>query len=384
MRVFFKRIGFLFLLVCLAAVSVSGIYLLFLKGNTILPDSPQQRAIVSSTATPGITVTTPPKPCEAKQRSFEMGVAFPQYRTNAYGGSNTTWLTEMPQMRAQTSACWVEMPILFRQSSLTSTTVMPGPSTPSIASFTYGIQFAHSLGLHVYVSTLLYAEGPQAWSGAIKFTTGTDEQAWFGSYWEALKPYAQAASQAGVEQFSIGTEEEWLQINAPADLWNSLINNLHSVFAGPLTYNMNWSDLVKPVPAWMSNANLKLIGISTYLPQVNSWERLDEQQIANLWATSTKPELDTFATALGKPLFLSELGYRNDVYALYQPWASVNTGPADPAEQAAACQAALDSIISDQNIVGVFFWGWDSTGAFNLKDSQAASVIQHYYSSWQN
>ena len=320
-----------------------------------------------------------PQLCSAKQRDFEMGVSFPQWSVDGYGGGDNEWLLGLPEMRRETGSCWVEMPLLMSQSSLTSTTIVPSNSTPTLAAFSYGIRLAHLEGLHVFVTALLGANGPQSWAADIKFPTTDQEQQWFQGYWAGFKPYVQAAAQAGAEQFAIGTEEQWLQINAPDSMWNGLIENMHSVFPGALTYDMNWSALPLQPRDWMRNPLLKTIGISAYLPQNKIQERLSQKQISNLWKTSALPELDTFAKRLGKPIFLSEIGYRATADALYQTWGSTSSAPIDHREQMMACSAALENLLPDKYIAGTFFWGWTSTGAFNLVGSQAAAAIRSYY-----
>jgi hypothetical protein len=146
---------------------------------------------------------------------------------------------------------------------------------------------------------------------------------------------------------------------------------------------MNWTALSHPPQNWMRNPNLKMIGISAYLPQSSSHQRLDQQQIASLWQTQALPELDAFSNKLGEPIYISEIGYRATADAIYHPWESSSQAPADPEEQVAACSAALETIFPDKNILGIFFWGWNDTGAFNLIDSHAALAIRSYYQSWQ-
>jgi hypothetical protein len=383
MRSFFiQRNSFLLLLAGLVVVSASLVYL-FTAGNAFIqhPALVTPTAKVPSTPLAELAQSHPPKPCGSKQRAFQMGVAFPQWGPTAYGESDTKWLTELPEMQAQTAACWVEIPVLFYQSSLSSTVVTQGPSTSSLSSFNYGIHLAHALGLRVFVTPLLQVNGPQPWSGAITFSTVEQEQQWFASYWQTIKPYAVAAGQAGVEQFALGTEYEWLQENAPDSLWNDLISNIRSAFPGTLTYDMNWTSLQAPPPAWMHNPALKMIGVSAYLPIIDTPERVDPQRMFGLWKQTVKTALDTFAAKLGEPLFLSEIGYRNSADALYHSWESTSTAPPDPAEQAAACDAALANILTDHNLLGSFFWGWDDAGAFNLNGLQAATVIHKYYAS---
>ena len=250
-----------------------------------------------------------------------------------------------------------------------------------MSAFIYGIRYAHQLGLHVFAIQQLQTGSQDSWAGSIQFATADEEQSWFQSYWETLKPYIQAAANEKVEQIAIGTELEWLQNNASDDLWNTLIGNFHSVYSGSLTYDLNWTSLQSTIPDWMHNSLLNMIGVSAYIPLIDTPQRVDPAQITDLWAQIAKVQLDNFAAQLGAPIFISELGYRNSADTLYQSWEAQSTMPKDEEEQAAAYNAALTNIIDDQNILGVFVWGWDNTGSFNIKGLQAASTIHRYYSS---
>jgi hypothetical protein len=243
----------------------------------------------------------------------------------------------------------------------------------------YGIRAAHTLGYHVFFSPLVNIHGTPSWAGLIQPATYEEQQQWFTSYWQILKPYVMAAAQTGVEQMAIGTEEEWLQNNAPDSLWSGLIANIRSVYAGTLTYDTNWSDLQNPPPAWMHNADLKMIGVSEYLSLVDTPMHVDPQQIPALWKVKVQAPLDNFATMLGKPIFLSEIGFRNSADTLYSPWDSKRISPADPEAQAAACDTALASSMSDPHILGSFFWGWDNVGALKLKGLPAVSILHNHY-----
>ena len=313
--------------------------------------------------------------------AFEAGVTYPQWTPTGYSKSDSRWTSGIQDIETQTHAYWIQMPLLFEQSSLSSTTVTTGVSTPTITSFVEGIQAAHAQGYHVFVTPLLTVRsGSMAWSGAISFSTQQDEQRWFASYWQTLAPYILAAQQNGVEQLAIGTEEEWLQQYAPDVLWNALIQNIRTVFSGKLTYDMNWTALSKTPPSWMYNSNLSTIGVSAYLSLSETRQRVNPQQMAALWKTIVETQLDTFAIKLGKPVLISEIGYRNSADALYHVWESTSSAPADTAEQAAACNAALANATQDPHISGIFFWGWDDVGAFALHETPAASVLHHWYS----
>ncbi len=384
MKSFFtRRSSFLLVLGCIVLFGALFTYLFTGSKSGTQPNASAEISTAMATSVvPNQAHTQPLKPCSLKQ-NFQMGVSFPQWSPAGYGASDAKWLTELPQMRQQTAACWVGMPILFNQASLSSTVVTTGISTPSTTSFAYGVRYAQSLGLHVFMTPLIDVDGPQSWSGSIAFSTYDQEQQWFTSYWQAIKPYVTVAAQLGVEQLAIGTEYEWLQQNAPDTLWNGLIANIRSIYHGTLTYDMNWTSLQYKPPTWMHNPALKFIGVSAYLPIVNTQERIDPTQMFDLWKGTVKLSLDNFAKALGEPILVSEIGYRNSADALYHSWETTSTTLADPVEQAGACDAALANITPDPNILGVFFWGWDDTGSFSLKGLQAASIIRTHYSSLQ-
>jgi hypothetical protein len=384
-----SRHFFLLILMIIIVVCASLVYRVFTVGSAYanrLQQASRTSGVtraLAATAQPAATLPPAPGMCHLKGRMFQMGIAFPEWSPAGYGAGDQQWLSELPRMRAQTSACWVEMPVLFHQTSFNATVVTTGTGTPSLSSFRYGIRFAHAEGLHVFVTFLLQSGGSNSWAGAIQFTTYTQEQAWFTSYWQTIRPYLQVAQQEGTEQLALGTEEEWLQENAPADLWNTLITSVSSVYSGTLTYDINWTSLAMNIPTWMHNSALKMIGVSAYVPLVDTAERVDPQRISSLWAAMVRQQLDTFALELGEPVFISEIGYRDSSDALYQPWVTQTSAPTDPVEQAAACSAVLANVFSDKSILGSFFWGWDNVGAFRLKDSQAASAIRIQYQSFQ-
>ncbi len=385
----FHKLRVLLVALIIVVMGASLVYVI-LTMNTPAPRSVSKQnstTVLKSTHTPVTNPTEvtapPPKPCNSKQREFQLGVAFPDWGTTAYGESDTKWLAEVPQMQKGTAACWVQMPVLLHQDSLTSTAVVQGDPTTSLTSFNYGLQYAKSLGLHVFVTIQLQSSGDQPWAAFIHFYTYAQEKQWFDSYWQTVKPYAVAAQADGVEQFAIGTEYRWLEQNAPASLWNGLISEVSQVFHGTITYDMDWSSLPYSPPSWMGNPLLKMIGISSYAPLISNAMWVNPRSMRALWVQMAQRDLDHFSISINKPILLSEIGFPNCQVALYQPWNSSCTAPQDQQEQAGATDAALADIIPDTHILGTFFWGWDNTRDFNLFNVQAASVILKYYKSLQ-
>jgi hypothetical protein len=321
-----------------------------------------------------------------RRPDFQTGVIFPQWGANAYGDDDPNWQIGLKDIQEQTGAQWIELPITLSQASITSTTVFTTAQTPTPDAVAAGIRRAHALHYHVFVVPLLSVEGVgiYSWSGTIKFSNLQDTQAWFNSYWQAISPYVAASAQAGADELAIATECENLQ-TAPSYLWKQLIERVHAVFPGKLTYDMNWSSLyMQSYPSWFHNPYLSTIGVSEYIPLTNVQERLDPRGLPGLWKDNVGQLLDVLSKQLGKPVLISEIGYRDTIDALYHPWqrdASELTQPADPEEQAAAYNAALSNAIVDPHISGIFFWAW-SVPVFEPNWKPAAKILYKWYTSY--
>ncbi len=379
---FFQRHFLLFVIGgVLVSVAVQGFLIV---GENYLDSRPNLAQISSSgkpTPTPFTPVPTRP-PTHYQRPDFEAGIVFPQWSQTSYGPADTAWQQGLSDIQAQTGARWLEMSILLSQTSPGSTQVFAGQSTPTAESVLAGIRTARALGYHVFVVPLLGVDVQGAWAASIQFSSVEQTQQWFDSFWQAFQPYVVAAQVGGAEQLSIGTEEAWLQQFAPASLWNTLITRVRSIFTGTITYDMNWTSLSDSLPDWMNNADLGMVGVSEYIPMIDTRERIDPSKMISLWRDKVKVELDKLARQLGKPVLLSEIGYRNSADTLYHPWFPDSTvSPPDPEEQAAACNAALVNVIPDQYIAGIFFWGWDEVGGFKLSGQPAADVLLKWYTS---
>lgn len=310
---------------------------------------------------------------------FQTGVAFPQWGSRAYSKEDTNWQVGLDDIRQQTGARWIELPINLYQPSLSSTQVIAMAKTPTPEAVAEGIHTAHARHYHVFMVPQLTVEGQYTWAGYIHYTNIEQTRVWFDSYWQALRPYITVAAQSGVEEVALGTEYELLQ-QAPASLWGQLIERVHSVFPGKLTYNMNWTSLGKSLPSWMSNVYLSYIGVSVYIPLTNVRQRLDPHILPALWKEKVKVPLDTLALQLRKPVLISEIGYRDTSDALYRPWETQTSAPRDLEEQMAAYNAALVNSITDTHIQGIFFWAW-SFPVFEPNQRPAARVLYHWYTS---
>src|SRR5207244_1687093 len=111
------------------------------------------------------------------------------------------------------------------------------------------------------------------------------------------QPYILVAAQTGADELAIGTEFQSLE-QAPTALWQQLIEQIHTVFPGMLTYDMNWTYLHHAFPEWMYHRDLAAIGVSTYYPLIFTPQRLDPQLLPSLWRDKVKKYLDGIALQL--------------------------------------------------------------------------------------
>ena len=326
---------------------------------------------------PGIEIAEPGSRYKW-QSNFQMGMVFPQWGKLAYSNQDANWQKGLREIQDQTDAHWIAMTINFTQLSPSSTQVQIAENTPTVQAVAEGIHEARAMGYHVFVQPLITVQGRDSWAGNIHFTTEQRAQSWFDSYWQTFAPYIKVAAQAGAEELALGTEYERLTIWT--DQWNQLITRAHTIFNGALTYDINWTSLTTPVSPWMRNQLLSHIGISTYISLTNVPQRLQPGGIAQLWREKIGTALDALSVEIGKPVLISEIGYRNSPDALYQPEARQILPGTDPEEQAAAYNAALQNVKGDPHIAGIFFWAW-SLPPYQPNGEPASQVVSYWYQS---
>ena len=304
---------------------------------------------------------------------------YPGWSQNSYGTTDTTWQQGIQTIQTQTMASWLEIPVLFTQSTLYSTDAGTGANTPNLTAFASGIRKAHALGYHVFFIPLMGVNVAGGWAGIIQLETQQQQQAWFTNYWNTLKPYAIVAQENGVEQMSIGTELTWLEQNAPASYWETLIAQVHNVFHGILTYDMNWPSLYLPPVSWLKNPDLTMIGVSEYISLIDTSEWIAPSAMPGLWKSKVGAFIDAFSKQIGKPVLISEIGYRNTSDTLYDPWDAQSSAPVNSAAQAAAYDATLKDVFADLHIAGIFFWAWAEVARLDIQGQAAVQVVHKWY-----
>ncbi len=346
---------------------------LFLTGSP-----PSQRALAEA-----FLPAAPGTPVVYTRPSFQTGVVFPRWGMDAYTSHDTNYGIGLSEIRDQTGARWIELTLNLYQVTYNSTMIYAGSHTPTPASLAEGVAMAHAHGFRVFIEPLLSLDTPApngtSWAGDITFPNSKATAAWFASYWQTLEPYMEAAQRSGADQMAIGAEFADLE-GAPSIYWNWLIAQARSVYTGRLTYNVNFTSLSQPIHDWMRSPSLSAIGVSLYPSIAGANEPIPLSSIPERWAAVDGKRLDGFATRLGRPIIISEIGYRNASDALFRPFQQTTLAPPDPQLQAAAYNAALIYALSDPHIEGIYFWAW-SLPPFSPNWLPAARTLKKWYTS---
>ena len=317
--------------------------------------------------------------------SFQRGITIPrQIGTQSYTAADATWASDIGSITPSTGADWVQIAFVLTQPDSSSTQpVVDSALSATPDSLLAGIRAAHAHQLKVFVVPLLLLSAPEqltAWRGTVDPGSSQWYARWFSAYRTALDPYLTAAQAGGAEQFAVGTELEALEANAPAPAWTSLIASIRSAYSGRLTYDMNWSSMARAVPGWMRDPTLSALGVSDYTPLTSSGGDTAES-VRRVWDERVGTLLDQLHERSGRPIFLSEVGFRYTENSFDQRWLEKDpvNSTLDLHRQAMAFDAVLAAVAAKPWITGVFCWGWVDVGQFQLKGTPAAATIKAWF-----
>ncbi|HEY7954683.1 MAG TPA: hypothetical protein VII38_05285 [Polyangia bacterium] len=211
---------------------------------------------------------------------------------------------------------------------------------------------AHRLGMRVMLKPHIWVRGGQ-WIGEQQFASEADWQRWFQSYRVFILHYAALAESAHIEWLAIGTE---LQHASARDRegWHKLIGELRAAYHGRLTYAANWNE--EGVVFWDL---LDAVGVQEYEPVATRPDAsLDELRAG--WRKIAE-RLARLAKKTGKPILITELGYRATSNAALQPstWPEHDpTARFDADAQARCYRAALETLLASPWCRGIYIWKW--------------------------
>ena len=226
----------------------------------------------------------------------------------------------------------------------------------------------------------------QNWRGAASPSSKT---VFYESYTNFVGRYAEIAEEEGAGLVFIGSEMSSLQ--GDTDRWREVARATREKFSGALAYDVNW-DAIDGVKFWDA---VDIPSISAYFPLSNkrhptldalkkAWTRSEVEH----WAgRNSVAEVEKLATRTGKKVLFGEAGYRSRDFATKLPFDYAATeGDPNPALQADAYQALIESFDSKPYWRGVLWWEWELNTprpereeTFTPRAKAAEDVIKAWY-----
>ncbi len=289
---------------------------------------------------------------------------------------------------AATNANSVTLLVPYYQSSVNSTDVGPGWNTPTDAALAAGIKTAHDLDLQVMLRVTL--DPKEGWRSVIN---PADRDAWFAAYGEILLPLAALAESNGAEMLCIGSELGFMTSEfknySNTQHWKQLIAKTRKVYSGKLTYSAHyqWPDERNELQFWN---DLDYIGVAGYQPLSVNVDKPSVQSLRNSWESVYVSDLKKIQQKFGKPIMLTEAGYRSIADSNRKPWTWELTAKDQPdeASQARSYEGLFTFWNEVPEFAGVQFWQWnirpETTGSgavsYSPRGKAAQAVMERWFS----
>jgi hypothetical protein len=285
------------------------------------------------------------------RRAFQKGIAFTGYARDAYVG-------EMPRASlralAATNAEWISLLVTAYQETVNSTIIdFASDPTPSDVSVIDMVRYAHSLGLKVMLKPHIDPLEDNKWRGEIgPGFTEADWVAWFDSYRAFILHYAAMARDLDVDLFCVGCEFD-ATVQRAAE-WRRTIAAVREVFPGPLIYADDQAETNPGAVTWWDA--LDYIGMDAY-PTLTYEHRPSISSLCYGWEGYLE-KLKALSERWGKPLVITEIGYRSVEGGAQNPWDWQRQGPVDLNVQRKCYEAALRMVAGRTWLAGMYWWQW--------------------------
>jgi hypothetical protein len=249
--------------------------------------------------------------------------------------------------------------------------------TPSDDRLREVIEAARGLGFRVLLMPTLYLlePGEGAWRGTLN---PDDIGRWMASYRALILKYARLAQAGHVNYFCIGSE--LCAMERRTDFWRGLIRRVRAVFSGRLLYSANWDHLSDA--GFMDD--LDFLGMNGYF-NVNPGRSPapDQAGLARAWRRHIR-KVSAWRQKAGKPLVITEAGYRSVKGCLREPWNYGRAGAAAHGAQAMGYRAFIRAWQGVDFLQGVYFYNWAGPGGpadtdYTPKGKPAERVVRRWF-----
>ena len=305
-------------------------------------------------ATAGVASTTRVAPVEAAEPRYRgMTFAHEGYDgVHGYGGSaSAASLDSLARLGVDALAI---VPYTFMRAP-DSPAALPIPQrlgTETDSAVAAAIRMAHARGWRVLLKPQIWMR--DSWPGAIDFATDVEWAAFLAHYRTWLLHYADLAAAHRVDALCVGTELTRATLEHPG-FWRELIAEVRTRYSGRLTYAANWGEEFERITFW---ADLDAVGLDAYYPLSPKPDPTDAELLAG--AQSWMQVADSVSARAGRPLWLTEVGYRSAARAWQNPHAGPAGRAADPVAQRRCYRALARAAAQSPRLTGLFVWKWPS------------------------
>ncbi len=243
------------------------------------------------------------------------------------------------------------------------------------------IRYAKGLGLKVALMPIVLireSDNDDDWRGTLR---PKDPMSFWLDYDKQLCHYGDIARKNGVELFFIGSELCSLEENYPK-AWPRIISNLRGRFGGWLSYSVNWDHYDVP-KFW---GLLDCVGLTAYF-ELTENKRASAKELEMGWKKVRK-ELEGVSKSLGRPIFLTELGYPSQEGANTAPWNYLLAKDRPDTEEQALCFEAFAKVMKDAKFLqGAFIFDFFEEGgakdtSYALWGKRAWWVVRDLFRYW--
>lgn len=298
-----------------------------------------------------------PLPLEAQPSAhrpvFQKGMTF----THGYGQGDDLMSRESSmsmQYLKRINVEWIALNPFAYQQTVQDPLLLFGEDPPD-HDLRHGIREARRLGFKVMLKPHVWVreQSTREWRGTIGQDSEEGWRQWWEHYESFILHYAQLAAQEEVEIFCIGVELSRAARERPKD-WRRLIARVRKAYPGPLTYAANWWEEYDLLEFWRA---LDYIGINAFFPL----SKVPNPTLEKLRAGAVRvaDEIERFHRFTGRPVLLTEVGFRSVRGASRRPWEWMQ-GESHPSmeEQARCYQVVLEAFWQRPWFHGMYWWKW--------------------------
>jgi hypothetical protein len=228
--------------------------------------------------------------------------------------------------------------------------------TETLLDLTTIINYAKEIGLQVLLKPHLdfVDEDTSVWRGDIKYHKEGDWRKFFKSYETFILKYANLAKDLNVEMFSIGCETQG--ITHRTNNWNKIIDLVHDVYPGPLTYSANHSGEEVRIE-WWGHKWINYIGVDAYY--ITGTEKHDHSENMEQNYHNTLKSLKKLSETYDKPIIIAEIGFCSGSCHIRDREKRV--ADANDIHRQRNHYAKFMEIFMNQSFIkGIFWWAWNS------------------------